>query len=120
MSYFIFQVIKYITILLCYNIQSPILICAPTGTAAFNIGGTTIHQLFKMKVGQQSITYIHELGSRQKALLINLLKSTCILIIDEISMVSMNTLSQINYSLQQSKKKQQFIWRYYHHFYWRF
>lgn len=72
-------------------------VVAPTGVAAINAGGVTIHSFFQLPFGP----YIpgnpgnsqHKHFNRDK---INLIKSLDLLVIDEISMVRADTLDQID------------------------
>ncbi len=79
-------------------------VVAPTGVAAINAGGVTIHSLFQLPFGpfvaksvapagkvQQDLRYLR--FNRDK---INLLKSLDLLVIDEISMVRADTLDGID------------------------
>lgn len=74
-----------------------VIVCAPTGVAALNIGGATIHSTFKM-YGSYPNVYERP-PKRQK---VKWMHIDC-LIIDEISMVSPDYLDYIDYLLQQER-----------------
>lgn len=64
-------------------------LCAPTGIAAVNIGGMTIHRSFNLKPWQTTFAHYKEKkNSRTFTSSICILKELDVLIIDEISMVS--------------------------------
>ena len=64
-----------------------VLLCAPTGKAAFNIRGSTLHSAFKIPV-EQCNAALKRLSSNVKNQLCSLYRDLKLLIIDEISMVS--------------------------------
>ena len=83
------------------SIDSPsIILTAPTGKAAVNIGGTTLHNAFRLPVKKRG-GYEHK---HQSAASLNSMRSVyCqlkILVIDEISMVGATTLSNLNLTMQ--------------------
>ena len=71
--------------------QPYILKCAPTGTAAANIDGQTLHQIFKFSFGPE----FRSLNDQQRDKLREQLKNLRILIIDEISMIGSDFLYKI-------------------------
>ena len=71
---------------------------APTGTAAYNIGGVTLHNFFQLPLGQSNNHT--NLSSDKLASLRNRLSKLKILIIDEISMVGADMLAQLHERLQ--------------------
>lgn len=76
------------------------LCCAPTGVAALNIGGKTIHYTFKLPakyIMPADIKYM-------PADYVSFIKSSGLIIIDEISMVSSNVLDSVDISLRKSMK----------------
>ncbi|KAK3098765.1 hypothetical protein FSP39_022868 [Pinctada imbricata] len=78
-----------------------IVLTAPTGKAAVNIGGTTLHSAFHLPVKQRGQRSDYKSPS---STLLNTMRAMYlqmkILIIDEISMVGANTLSNLNLTLQ--------------------
>ena len=74
---------------------SPVLVCAPTGTAARNVKGSTIHSLLKIPV-QQYMNYEPISNPVILKALRDAFAGVHTLIIDEISMVSATMLSLIN------------------------
>ena len=77
-------------------------IAAPTGLAAFNVGGITIHRLFQLPVEHEgkSATYWSLLKPSQKVMK-NTLRHVKIFIIDEVSMVSSLNLAYIHMRLEE-------------------
>ena len=73
---------------------------APTGTAAYNINGSTIHSAFALPL--QSTQYL-PLSSEKLAKLRSKYSSLTVLIIDEISMVGTKLFSFIHQRLQEIK-----------------
>lgn len=79
-----------------------LIIAAPTGVAAINAGGVTIHSFFQIPFGpiipNENVTKLlnHKLRSNK----INIIKSLDLLIIDEISMVRADLLDAIDVILR--------------------
>ena len=65
----------------------------PTGVAAFNIGGHTIHKVLNLPVEHGRSTTYHKLASETLHGIRRLWKSVTTNFIDEISMVSYDTLN---------------------------
>ena len=78
--------------------KSKIVLVAPTGIAALNIGGSTIHSVFQFPFGL--FPEVKEMYGYAGLILKNL----DLLIIDEISMVRSDLLDAISLSLQKHKK----------------
>ena len=89
------------------NAENPeevkVLLVAPTGTAAFNISGYTVHSAFKIPTTAPSDKYV-ELGNDSLNTLQMHLSGINILIIDEISMVDRKVLAYIHGRLKQLKR----------------
>ena len=82
------------------------LIAAPTGVAAINAGGMTIHNLFKIPIDMNplGILNLKHLDEKKDAKKIKILKECEVLFIDEISMVSAYILDLISKRMCQVKK----------------
>lgn len=77
-------------------------VCAPTGVAALNVGGQTIHSLFKLPIGLIGPTPLVQDRPLQK-----LLTAIDVLIIDEVSMVSADLLDAVDRSLRLARARQE-------------
>lgn len=86
---------KYIT----QKLNKEVAVAAPTGIAAFNVNGITIHRLFKLPVEIDDIPTYKPLSDLELHTIRQELKDTVLLIIDEISMVSNITLTYIHLRL---------------------
>lgn len=80
---------------------------APTGIAAVNIGGSTIHSFLRLAPGIMSEDSIEPIGNKKQR---ELIRSVEVVIIDEISMVRSDLFWAVDYRLRQvaqgkSKKK---------------
>ncbi|WP_296386959.1 HRDC domain-containing protein, partial [Winogradskyella sp.] len=91
--------------------QRRMVVVAPTGVAAINAKGVTIHSFFQMPFGPilpdvelNSSTGFNRKFSKTK---INIIKSLDLLIIDEISMVRADLLDGIDKTLRRFKNKNQ-------------
>ena len=74
------------------------IIGAPTGIAALNIGGQTLHRLFKLPIGM-----VTEKDFHIKQELKDLLKVTDTIVVDEIGMVRADYLDLINWKCQRAR-----------------
>ena len=70
------------------NEPSPVVLAAPTGLAAYAIGGSTLHHLCKLPVQHGSIAGYKKLQRDEQQQLKRMLGPFRLLIIDEISMVT--------------------------------
>ena len=77
----------------------PVTVTAPTGMAAFNVGGTTIHRLLSLPVEQGKPADYTRLHQEQLTMIRGTPKNLKLLIIDELSMVSSLTLLYIHLRL---------------------
>ena len=77
------------------------LLTAPTGVAAFNINGMTLHSAFLLGTGKY--TGFQPLSHDRLNTLRSKLSKLTLVIIDEVSMVGANMLLQIHKRLQQIK-----------------
>ena len=85
---------------LSWNTSKQIVICAPTGVAALNVGGQTIHSLFRLPIG---VIADHELEQSRE--LQKLLTTIEPVVIDAVSMVNADLLDAIDRSLRQARGK---------------
>ena len=83
------------------NTQKQFVLLAPTGVAAVNIGGQTIHSFFRFKPGVV-IEEAEKLGEKAKKS--SFYKGIDLLIIDEISMVRADLLDCIDIFLKRARK----------------
>jgi hypothetical protein len=90
------------------NATKNIVVAAPTGVAAINAGGVTLHSLFQLPFGPFVPTKINrdELISkiRQNRQKQNLLRKIELLVIDEISMVRADTMDAIDTILRSVRR----------------
>ncbi len=66
--------------------NNSVFVTAPTGAAAYNVGGSTIHKEFK--IGIQDIATHENMSHNQKEELMNKLLNTIVFFFDERSMIS--------------------------------
>lgn len=85
---------------LSWNTSKQVVICAPTGVAALNVGGQTIHSLFRLPIG---VIADHKL--EQTAELRKLLNTIDTVVVDEVSMVNADLLDATDRSLRQARQK---------------
>ena len=78
-----------------------VLLTAPTGVAAFNIGGMTLHAA--LLLGRSKFGTYQPLNHDRLNTLRTRLSQLLLLIVDEISMVGANMLLEIHKRLQQIK-----------------
>ena len=86
----------------CKASGKQVLVCAPTGIAAINVGGVTIHSAFRAPVG------IIEPGKRcVDSRKIKILEAADVILIDEISMCRLDLFEYVTNSIKSLKKKKQ-------------
>ncbi|NDE88685.1 MAG: helicase, partial [Micrococcales bacterium] len=84
------------------NTGQHVVVCAPTGVAAYNVGGITIHSLFGFPFGVLTPSDVaRHLGRRAR----EVLRGIDMLIIDEVSMVSANLMDAIDVALRTARGK---------------
>lgn len=83
------------------KLHKNIIICAPTGIAALNIGGVTIHRCFQISLEPQINPIIKQIPSQ--------IKQADIIIIDEISMCRIDLFEYMIKVIEKAKKKIQLI-----------
>ena len=81
-----------------WNTKKQIAICAPTGVAALNVEGQTIHSLFRLPIGLIAESQIDQTDATRRIL--NAIET---LVIDEISMVNADLMDAIDRSLRQAR-----------------
>ena len=85
---------------LSWHSSHTLAICAPTGVAALNVGGQTIHSLFRLPIG---VIADHQID--QPPELRKLLGAIDTLVIDEVSMVNADLMDAIDRSLRQARQR---------------
>ena len=85
---------------LSWNTAKQLVICAPTGVAALNVGGQTIHSLFRLPIG---VIADHEIDQSNE--LRKLLNTIDTLVVDEVSMVNADLLDAMDRALRQARQK---------------
>lgn len=75
-----------------------VVVCAPTGVAALNVGGQTIHSLFRLPIGLIADQELSEPPELRR-----LLGSIDTVVIDEVSMVSADLMDAIDRRLRQAR-----------------
>ena len=77
-------------------------VAAPTGLAAFNIGGLTFHRLFQLPIEHEGKTAEYwSLSKASQKVMKSKLRSVKLIIVDEISMVSSLTLTYMHLRLEE-------------------
>ncbi len=85
---------------LAWNTDKQIAVCAPTGVAALNVEGQTIHSLFRLPIGLIADSQLEQSEPTRK-----ILNAIDTLVIDEISMVNSDVMDAIDRSLRQARRK---------------
>jgi ATP-dependent exoDNAse (exonuclease V) alpha subunit len=85
---------------LSWNTAKNVVIAAPTGVAALNVGGQTIHSLFRLPIGVIADHAIEQGPEVRK-----LLNAIDTLVIDEVSMVNADLMDAIDRSLRQARQR---------------
>ncbi|CAN5223676.1 hypothetical protein BH11ACT3_BH11ACT3_04680 [soil metagenome] len=85
---------------LSWHTSKNVVICAPTGVAALNVGGQTIHSLFRLPIG---VIADHDIDQGPEVR--KLLNAIDTLVIDEVSMVNADLLDAMDRSLRQARVK---------------
>lgn len=81
------------------NTHKNVVVVAPTGIAAINVGGSTIHSFFRFPPGVVTKDRIKKLSDRK-----SLFKKLDTLIMDEISMVRADLMDAIDFSLRLNRE----------------
>jgi ATP-dependent DNA helicase PIF1 len=85
---------------LSWKSDKQLVIAAPTGVAALNVGGQTIHSLFRLPIG---VIADHDIDQTPE--LRKLLNTIDTLVIDEVSMVNADLVDAMDRSLRQARQK---------------
>ncbi|WP_395245006.1 ATP-dependent RecD-like DNA helicase [Agromyces sp. MMS24-K17] len=83
-----------------WNTKKQIVICAPTGVAALNVGGQTIHSLFRLPIGVIADHAIDQNDAVRK-----ILNAMDTLVVDEVSMVNADLMDAMDRSLRQARQR---------------
>ena len=83
-------------------------ITATTGVASYNVSGMTIHSFMGIGTGDQDISFLVKRVFRNKSI-VERLRTTDILVIDEISMLSASLFEKINLICQHFRKNKSFM-----------
>jgi hypothetical protein len=89
------------------NTGKRLIVTAPTGVAAINAGGVTLHSFFQMPLAPfvpGSEAYGHNMQRRFNKEKINIIKSLDLLVIDEISMVRADLLDGVDLVLRRYRR----------------
>jgi ATP-dependent DNA helicase PIF1 len=79
------------------KIYDKVVLCAPTGVAAINVGGTTLHSWFGMGLASEDVSVLKKRVNFKTQLN---LRTTQVLMIDEISMVQPDFFEKISQMIQ--------------------
>lgn len=85
---------------LAWHGSKSLAVCAPTGVAALNVGGQTIHSLFRLPIGVIANRELDPPGPTRK-----LLGALETLVVDEVSMVNADLLDAMDRTLRIAKAK---------------
>jgi len=88
-----------------YNSKKQVVVVAPTGVAALNVGGQTIHSLFGIPPEFISKERLNQIKIYPKTM--HLLKNIDTVVIDEISMVRADLMDAIDYVLKKARNSEQ-------------
>ena len=108
-SFLIKTIIEWLRTFTAFQSFDPVLVCAPTGVSAKNIGGQTLHTAFRLPVQHGFEPSFKELSAASLSTLRELYRHVHTLVIDEVSMVSSNMLSYINRRLISIKQKNDYF-----------
>lgn len=93
------------------NVDKNVIVAAPTGVAAINAGGVTLHSLLQLPFepfvpnfeGKKKLDYHFKMRKSK----IEMLRELDLLIIDEVSMLRADTLDAIDYMLRRYRHQQE-------------
>ena len=99
---FLIEAIKLLVGKIWPSKEVTVAVAAPTGLAAFNIGGLTIHRLFQLPIEHEGKTAEYwSLSKASQKVMKSKLRSVKLIIVDEISMVSSLTLTYMHLRLEE-------------------
>ncbi|MGO2746936.1 ATP-dependent DNA helicase [Microbacterium sp.] len=81
-----------------WHTEKQIAICAPTGVAALNVEGQTIHSLFRLPIGLIAESEIEQNDATRR-----ILNAIDTLVIDEVSMVNADLMDGMDRALRQAR-----------------
>ena len=85
---------------LAWHTQKQIAVCAPTGVAALNVEGQTIHSLFRLPIGLIADSELEQSEPARR-----IMNAIDTLVIDEVSMVNADLMDAIDRSLRQARRR---------------
>jgi len=86
----------------CNSGDAKCVVVAPTGLAAHNVGGVTLHRLFQLPIEHQGKTAEYwPLSKAARKTMSMALRSIKVVVVDEVSMVSNLTLAYIQLQLDE-------------------
>jgi ATP-dependent DNA helicase PIF1 len=85
---------------LAASTEKQIAVCAPTGVAALNVGGQTIHSLFRLPMGLIGSLDLNHGPDQRK-----ILGAIDTLVIDEVSMVNADVMDAIDRALREARHR---------------
>jgi ATP-dependent DNA helicase PIF1 len=85
---------------LAASTEKQIAVCAPTGVAALNVGGQTIHSLFRLPMGLIGSLDLNHGPDQRKVL-----SAIDTLVIDEVSMVNADVMDAIDRALREARHR---------------
>ena len=87
---------------LSWNSEKQLVICAPTGVAALNVGGQTIHSLFKLPIGVIADRDLDDDPALRK-----LLGAIDTVVIDEVSMMNADVVDAVDRRLRIARQRKE-------------
>jgi ATP-dependent DNA helicase PIF1 len=87
---------------LSWHSEKQLVVCAPTGVAALNVGGQTIHSLFKLPIGVIADRDLDDDRDLRK-----LLSAIDTVVIDEVSMVNADLLDAVDRRLRWARQRKE-------------
>ena len=99
---FLIEALKLLVAKIWSNKELTVIVAAPTGLAAFNVGGLTIHRLFQLPIEHEGKTAGYwSLPKVSQKVMKKQLLNVKLIIVDEISMVSSLNLAYMHVRLEE-------------------